>query len=323
MKRAVLGAILSMAVAAFWPTMADRSLAGTGLQISLGGGPSGSAMTHAANAVAVLLSRSVLDLEVSSQVTPGSRSNLKRLREGSLELGIVLAGDTLHGQTQAETQPGQACAVAGLYRVPAQLAVTADSRIMSTQDLSGKRVCVGNPESSTAVVAERLFSALGLWDTMEKLPLGHAEAAQALREGRADAMLLMDGLPSEHLLDLAGGKGMRLIDLHQPALATGLYEQRLGYAPVTIPAGTYAGQDKPVPTFADTAWLCAMEMLPAQVVRDCLTVLSSNEGLEHLSVLVQTAEPTAKLAQDMPWLPLHPGVVNGYEAALLPGRIEH
>lgn len=322
MKRAVLGAILSIAVAAFWPTMADNSLAGTGLQISLGGGPSGSAMTHAANAVAVLLSRSIQDLEVSSQVTPGSRTNLKRLQEGSLELGIVLAGDTLYDQARTggseATHPGQACAVAGLYRVPAQLVVTADSRIMSLQDLHGKRVCVGSPESSTAVVAERLFSALGLWDAMEKLHLGHAEAAQALREGRADAMLLMDGLPSKHLLDLAGERGMRLIDLHQSAMAAGLYEQRLGYAPVTIPAGTYAGQDKPVPTFADTAWLCAMEMLPAQVVRDCLTILSSNEGLEHLSVLVQTAEPTAKLAQAKPSLPLHPGVLHDYEAALIP-----
>jgi len=300
----------------------SNSLAETGLQLSLGGGPSGSTMTHAANSVAVLLSRSIQDLEVSSQITPGSRANLKRLREGSLELGIVLAGDTLPdlGPMTDSTamESGQVCAVAGLYRVPAQLAVLADSPIVLAQDLRDKRICVGSPGSSTALVAERLFSALGWWDYMEKLHLGPSEAAQALREGRADAMLLMDGLPSKHLLELAGAKGLRLIDLHQSARAAGFYDLGLGYAPVTIPAGTYPGQVKSVPTFADTAWLCAMEMLPAQVVRDCLAILASTAGLEHLSILVQTAEPVAKLTQAKPLLPLHPGVLSSNEVALIP-----
>ncbi len=322
MGRAGLGTILLMAVMALWPMLSRESSAGTGLQLHLGGGPSGSAMTNAATAVAVLLSRNIQDLEVSSQVTPGSRANLRRLREGSIELGIVLAGDTLP-ELSPMTDPtvieaGQVCAVAGLYRVPAQLAVLAHSPITLAQDIRDKRVCVGSPGSSTVHVAERLFSALGWWDTMEKLFLGHAEAAQALSEGRADAMLLMDGLPSKHLLELAGAKGLRLIDLHQPASATGLYDQRLGYTPVTIPAGTYPGQDKPVPTFADTAWLCAMEMLPAQVIRECLAALSSTEGLELLSVLVQTAEPVDKLTQAKPLLPLHPGVLNGQELASIP-----
>ncbi|WP_027366705.1 TAXI family TRAP transporter solute-binding subunit [Desulfocurvibacter africanus] len=323
MKRVTLGAFLLMAVMAFWPLMPSESLAGTGLQLNLGGGPSGSAMTHAANAVAILLSRSIKDLEVSSQVTLGSRANLKRLREGSLELGIVLAGDTLPDLTPIIDSPaiesGQVCAVAGLYRVPAQLAVLADSSTMLAQDLRDKRICVGSPGSSTALVAERLFSALGWWDSMEKLHLGHAEAAQALREGRADAMLLMDGLPSKHLLELASTQGVRFIDLHQSALVSGFYDLGLGYAPVNIPAGTYPGQTKPITTFADTAWLCAMEMLPAQVVRDCLAILASTAGLEHLSILVQTAEPVAKLAQAKPLLPLHPGVMHSNEVALIPG----
>lgn len=321
MTRMMVMAMLA-AAGMLWPASLSESLAGVGLRLMVGSGPSGSAMTHAASALAVLLSRHIEGLEVSTEITAGSMANLQGLRQGDLNLAIVHAGDTrLYSGTYggpAGREPAHA--VAGLYRAPAQLVVSMGSDIRQVRELSGKRVCVGSPESSTAGLAKILFSSLGLWDSMTRLPLGHKDAVEALSQGRADAVFLLDGLPSMLLAEMAGQGGLRILDLHAAAREAGFFTLYPSYVAATIPAGSYPGQDRAVETFADTAWLCAAEKVPAQVVHDCLAVLAAEDGLDYLASVVETAGPVAEMSLGRPALPLHPGVVRDMEALMPAGQ---
>lgn len=321
MLRAMALAALMATLGTLWPASLSESLAGVGIRLVVGGGPRGSAMTHAASALAVLLSRRVEGLEVSTEVTAGSLANLQGLRQGVLALAIVHAGDARLAPAPHDVPTGRerATAVAGLYLAPAQLVVPAGSDIRQVSDLPGKRVCVGGQESSTAALAERLFTGLGLWDSMTRLPLGHEDAVAALRQGRADAAFLLDGLPSMYLTELASQEGLRILDLHAAAQESGFYSLNPDYTAATIPAGTYPGQDTAVQTFADTAWLCASETVSAQVVRDCLAVLVAEDGLEYLASVVETAGSVAEMSQGRHVLPLHPGVTRGKEALMPAG----
>jgi len=278
----------------------------------LGGGPRGSATTYAATALAVLFTRQVAILETASEATDGPRANLRLLQTGGLELGIVHAGDM---PSILDEDASLALAVTGLYGVPAQLVVPAGSRITRVSDLTDKRVCVGSHGSSSALAAERLFSRLGLWHSMTRLYLGHGEAVEALRQGRAEAMFHLDGLAGKPLATWACQEGLRLLDLHQEAQASGFYAAHPCYRAATIPAGTYAGQEHPVATFADTAWLCASALVSAEAVRDCLTALSSTDGLEHLSAVIKGVNMVRPAEWPTPALPLHPGVTLGMTLA--------
>lgn len=321
MLRTMALAALMAALGTLWPASLSESLAGVGLRLVMGGGPRGSAMTHAASALAVLLSRRIEGLEVTTEATAGSRANLQGLRRGELALAIVHAGDVRLAPARRDGLPDheRANAVAGLYQAPAQLVVPAGSGIRQARELLGKRVCVGGQESSTAALAERLFSALGLWDSMTRLYLGHEDAVEAMRQGRADAIFLLDGLPSMHLAELASQEGLRILDLHAAARESGFHALHPGYTAATIPAGTYPGQDNAVQTLADTAWLCAAEDVPAQVVRDCLAALAAEDGLEYLASVVETAGPVAEMSQGGHALPLHPGVIRGKQALMSAG----
>lgn len=310
MSRAALLAMLSTILALAWPGGSGEALAGGDMRLVVGAGPRGSAMTHAANALALLLSRDDTGLDIATRITPGSTANLARLQDGELELGIAHAADILAEAGPAKAAPGthkgRLRAIAALYPAPAQLIVHAHSGITHVRDLREKRVCIGGRGSSSALAAERLLRGLGLWEDLTRLYLGHDEALAALRQGRAEAAFILDGLPSMHVAELAGQEGLRLLDLHHAASASGFYAAHPVYTSATIPAGTYPGQDEPVHTFADTAWLCAVETLPARVEQTCLKALAAEDGREYLSSVVETAGLAAEaaLGRLMPLAPL-------------------
>ena len=58
-------------------------------RLAFGGGPTGGTFQYFANGIAILLSKNIPNLEVSSEGTGGSAENLKRLNAGDIDFGIV------------------------------------------------------------------------------------------------------------------------------------------------------------------------------------------------------------------------------------------
>ena len=124
--------------------------------------------------------------------------------------------------------------------------------IRSFDDLDGKRVAIGHEESGTYLTSRLLFEISGVLPS-QMVAIGHAQALTALKSGRIDAMVSIDGFPVERLaLDVSPADGLHLV----PVIDDGI---RAFYPASRIPSGTYPWQQADVDTVSVKAVLVAYD----------------------------------------------------------------
>jgi TRAP transporter TAXI family solute receptor len=203
--------------------------------------------------------------------TTGSVENLQRLEAGRAQIALTLADtalDAVEGR-EAFRRPVPMRALAQIYPSYVQLVTKADSPIKTLQDLAGRRVSVGSPDSGTQVVAERALDVAGVVPTRERL--GVADSAKALEAGDIDAFFWSGGVPTEAITALSKRTPIALVDLapwtrEMRARWGGVYER----AP--IPAGTY-GLSEPVPTVGIPNYIVVDEHMDTGLAHDVTKLL--------------------------------------------------
>ncbi|MHB8765669.1 MAG: TAXI family TRAP transporter solute-binding subunit [Deferrisomatales bacterium] len=309
MRRSLLLCLALAAAAALALTPAAEAAK---KRLAFGGGPTGGTFQYFSNAIAILLSKNVRDLEVSSEGTGGSAENLKRLNAGDVDYGIVYSGDLWLGAKgelpQDAKKYDKVRPMAYLYGAPAQLVTLAGSGFKSAKELAGKKVAVGNAGSGAALSAERYFRALGIWEKMEPQFLGYSAAASALGDKKIDAFWVLVGYPNSSIIEASTTNDIALLDLNKAADEAGFFTTYPFYAKTKIPAGTYKGQTAEIHTFQDSTLWCAREKLKEDDVYQALKVVFSAEGLEHM-VKAHKAAAEMSLATGIDGipLPLHKG----------------
>jgi len=281
-------------------------------RLAFGGGPTGGTFNYFANGIAILLSKNIPDLEVSSEGTGGSAENLKRLDAGDVDFGIVYSVDIFLGSKGQLPQDAKKYTkvrpMAYLYGAPAQLVVRKDGGITSPEQLAGKKVAVGNAGSGAALSAQRFFEAIGIWDKMEPQFLGYSAAAAAHLKKTFDAVSVPVGYPNSSIIEASTTNDIVLLDVHKAAEKAGFYKKFPAYAATKIPAGTYKGQDAAVESFKDSALWCTRDKVDAATVYGALKVVFSPEGLDHMVKAHKAAtEMTIESGLDGIPLPLHEG----------------
>ena len=263
-------------------------------RLAFGGGPTGGTFQYFANGIAIMLSKSIANLEVSSEGTGGSAENLKRLNSGDIDFGIVYSVDMWlgeKGQLPEDTRVyNKVRPMSYLYGAPAQLVVRADGGITDVMQLEGKKVAVGNAGSGAALSAQRLFESLGLWNKIQPQFLGYSAAASALSDNKIDGFWVLVGYPNASIIEASTTNDIRLIDLDKAANESGFYEKFPAYSSTRIPAGTYKGQDQDVATFQDSTLWCTREGVDDEIVYEALKVVYSPEGLEQMVKAHKAAE---------------------------------
>ena len=189
----------------------------------------------------------------------------------------------------------------------------ADSDIQSIEDLQGKTVSIGAEESGSEQNALQILSAYGLNDRLvDTINLNYTDAADQLKAGKIDAIVITVGIPSPVVTELAGECGIRLLNVDGTA-AQRLLSSYNAYREVTIPAGTYPGQDADVQTVGVKAVLLASDSLPAKQVQQLAELLfSSREALEEQLGLALDPETDAVEGVGIPF---HAGAAAWYKQA--------
>lgn len=119
-------------------------------------------------------------------------------------------------------------------------------------DLHGKRVAIGHAESGSYLTSRLLFEISGVVPS-QMVAIGNAQALAALKSGRIDAMVTVDGFPVERLaLDVSPEDGLHLI----PVTDDGILRF---YPPSRIPSSTYPWQTDDVDTVSVKAVLVAYD----------------------------------------------------------------
>ena len=148
-------------------------------------------------------------IDVTIDETAGSIANIDLLNRNEADVAFVQGG------TRSDEGDTPLRSLASLYFEPIWVFVRNDLPVARLADLRGRRVAVDGEGSGTRVIALQLLADTGLDGTTVAIsPLGGADAAAALREGKLDAafFIIPANAPSVHALFAAPGVRLLAID---------------------------------------------------------------------------------------------------------------
>lgn len=266
-------------------------------------------------ALSNIYNKSIPEAKISVQATKASVENLNLLQVGRGEVAITL-GDSLSAAWAGNEEAGfkqplkSLRGISALYTNYIQIVARADAGINTLADLKGKRISVGAAKSGTELNARAVLAAAGIryqdFSKVEYLP--YAESVELLKNRQIDVTLQSAGLGNPALRDLAASIDVVFIPVPPEVVA------KIGdkaYLPAAMPADTYKGQTRAVPTATVINFLVTHEGVSADVVYRMTK--SMYENLDQLVAAHAAAKSIKRerAAADMP-IPLHPGAEKYY-----------
>ena len=283
---------------------------------TFGGGPAGGTFQFMAGGISTFGPvKDVKDFRVLAKASAGSVENLRKVDSGKYAMGVVYSGHVYQGRNgMMKNDPKKYENVLGVgyfYGAPAQLVVRQGSGLTKAAHLVGHKAGVGNAGSGAYANCELFFTHLGIWDKVERNAMGYNDAATAFGNNQLDAFWLFTAFPSGAVLMAAQTNDIDLIDLYTEAEESGFFKKYPYFSKVVIPAGTYKGVDRDVPSFQDSALWVANKDVPADVVYTLLSKIYTDEGLAHMVNVKKTAKAmSVKDGIKGIVTPLHPGAIK-------------
>jgi len=249
------------------------------------------------------------------QATKASVENLNLLQQGKGEIAFAL-GDSVKFAWEGNTEAGypgkldKLRGIAAIYPNYIQVVASKESGIKTLGDLKGKSLSVGAPKSGTELNARAILAAAGLsysdLGKTEYLPFG--ESVELIKNRQLDATLQSAGLGVGSIKDLASSVAITVVEV--PAADV----EKIGspYIAVTIPAGTYQGQDADVATAAVGNFLITHEGVSDETAYQMTKQLFENLPDMVAAHNAAKAIDIKKALDGMP-VPLHPGAERYYK----------
>src|SRR6201991_1482164 len=266
-------------------------------------------------AIGKIYSDKISDVKTRVQATKASVENLILLQQGRGELAFTL-GDSLKAAWDGDEEAGfktrldKLRIIGAIYPNYIQIVATADSGIRTLADLKGKSLSVGAPKSGTELNSRAILAAAGLSykdiGKVEYLPF--AESVDLMKNRQLNATLQSAGLGVASLKDLSTSTDITVVAVPKEVV------DKIGppFVSVKIPANTYTGQDKDVPTAAVVNYL-----VTSSAVSDDLAYQMTKLIYESLPELANAhaAGKEIKLATAATGspVPLHPGAIRYYK----------
>ena len=284
-------------------------------RISIGTGGTGGLFYVIGAGMADVLNKNMPDASARAEVTGASVENIRRVAAGQMTFGFS-SSSTLYEAKAGEgpfkdgAQP--VAAMAYLYPAVLQIATIADTGIKTMADLAGKRINLGPPGSNSAVLAQRLLEAYGVFDPGNAQFLSYTEGANALMNGTLDAIVVLAGAPTAALIDLDAQRDMVLLSIDEEKVK-GMLEQYPFYQSYEIKAGTYPDQTAAVTVINDPATLFVKADADEKLVNTITKTL-----FEHLQELGEVHPQAKAISLDTATktpIDLHPGAKSYFDSA--------
>ena len=263
-------------------------------------------------------------LRCSVESTGGSVYNLRNIRVGELDLGVVQSDWQYHAYngTSVFDKEGADKDLRSLFSLhPDTVSIVArkDAGIAKLEDLKGKRVNLGNPGSGTLATAEAMLDALG-WtkdDFALVAELKSAEQSQALCDDKIDAFYMVAGNPVGNILEAATTCEVNFVPAVGPEIDK-MVASKPYYRHATVPGGLYRGADDDIPTYGVAATFVTSSQVPDDVVYEFVRAVFENfDDFKKLHPALGHLTKQDMIEQALS-APMHPGAIRYYkEAGLL------
>src|SRR5438270_8463794 len=257
----------------------------------------------------------IANVKTQVQATKASVENLVLLQQGRGELAFAL-GDSLKAAWEGDAEAGfknkmdKLRTIGAIYPNYIQIVATADSGIKSLADLKGKRLSVGAPKSGTELNSRAILGAAGMSykdiGKVEYLPF--AESVDLMKNRQLNATLQSAGLGVASLKDLSTSADITVVSVPKEIV------DKVGppFVAVTIPANTYTGQDKDVPTAAVVNYLVTSSEVSDDLAYQMTKLIFESLG-ELANAHVAGKEIKLETAAIGSPVPLHPGAIRYYK----------
>lgn len=265
-------------------------------------------------ALATVVNQDSENLKVTPFPSAGVVENDRLLRGDEAQLILHTGGEAYDSYRGVGRYPSAATdlrAILPIYASLIQVVVPAEIGATSARDLKGKRIGLGEPGSSANTYVRQLLEVEGVKDgDYDARPNSLTEQVAGIRDGNLDVLSTVMGAGAPALQDLATSRDVRWISVSPDSLRAVMKMNPPGaVVPVTIPAGTYTGQDSEVQTFGVPIWIMGRADLPDAAVTQILTKFLGN--VDRASEVHPIVKNTTKqfVAGAIPPVPWHDAAV--------------
>jgi hypothetical protein len=308
MMRTIAAAAASLALFAGAATAQDKT--GWPSELTIGTASQGGTYFVYGNGFASYISES-LGLNATGEVTGGPVQNVTLVETGDHLMGLVTMGpayDAWNGKS--ELAPGlehkSIRALFPMYQTPFQVVALKSSGITSVSDLAGKRVSVGPAGGTPGTYWPQFMAALGVEATISNA--GASDAVGQLGDGLIDAFAFAAGVPISAFAQIAAEQDVVMFGFSEAELPK-ILEAFPAMAPLTIPAGTYAGHDYDQPTVALWNFAIAHQDMPETLAYE-ITKLAMENPDRMVQIHAAASETLLQNWDKNTFMPYHPGAVR-------------
>jgi TRAP transporter TAXI family solute receptor len=280
--------------------------------VTLGTATPGGGFPVYGQAVAETINAVDPSLRVETRNTRGSTENVPMLEAGQLDIALV-QGEVAHEALAGIGRPpAHLRIVTAMYGTPGMFVVRGDSPYRAIADLMGAPVAFGAHGSGLVVLARYVLDGLGLDRDrdFQAIFLDQAgDGPKMVMDGRA-AALWGGGIGWPGFVAVASGPGGARFIAPDAAGLRAIEAKHPFLKPMTVPAGSYPGQDVPIPSVGSWSFILATPALPDDVAYRLARALHLGE-VDLARRLPQARETTAAntAGAAAPAL-LHPGVLR-------------
>jgi uncharacterized protein len=252
-------------------------------------------------------------LSVEPKNTKGSTENVPLLEAGKIDIGQVTGEVTYEAIAGIGRARADLRIINAMYSNSGMFIVRADSPVRSIADLRGKAIAWGASGSGFVVLARYAFDGLGL-------DIGRDFQAVYLEKAGDGPAMVLDGRVAAlwgggvgwpgFVAVSQGPAGARFIAPSADEIKR-IVAKHSFIKPVTLPAGSYPGQDAPVATLGSWSWVLARPGLPdevayrlARALHKGRSALAARHAQGNESTLANTLAAAPR--EDL----IHPGVLR-------------
>lgn len=255
--------------------------------------------------------------KTSAQATGASVENINLILNGEAEIAISMQDSVMQayeGFGAFETAEPDLRAMMRLWPNYVQLVTVESTGIKSVEDLKGKRVGVGAPNSGVELNARMIYEAYGMsYEDSNVDYLSYGEAIDQMKNGQCDAAFVTSGLPNATVSELAFSYDMVVVPIDGEG-RDNLISKYPFFAASVIPADTYNNKEDVESVFVYNIMLVNKD-LSDDMVYDMLDVIHSDEGMATIKASHNTADKNIDISfgVDDVKIPLHDGAAKWWK----------
>jgi uncharacterized protein len=281
--------------------------------LTLGTATPGGGFPLYGNSFAEIINAADPTLVIEPRNTKGSNENIPLLEKGELDIGLV-AGEPAYEAFVGIGRPRTNIKIlTAIYSNPGMFVVRADSPYKTIRDLVGQPIAFGAKGSGLPILSRYMLDGLGLKqdEDFKAIYLDHAGDGPAMvLDGRVAALWGAGiGWPGFTALAASPG-GARFIAPDADEIAR-IRAKHTFLKPLTVPAGSYPGQNDPIHSVGSWSFVLVRASLPDDVAYRLARTLHGAETA-LCAKLAQACETTAvntvAAAPDINLI--HPGVLR-------------